>query len=33
MTAGYRDRIDGLGAQFIGKLAQLLGRQILHVAW
>jgi hypothetical protein len=33
MAAGLGDRIDCLLPQFIGKLAQLLGRQRTQVAW
>ena len=32
MAAGIGNRADGLAAQFIGQLCQLLGGQIFHVA-
>ena len=32
MAAGHGDRVDGLLPQFVGQLAKLLRRQVLHVA-
>ena len=32
MAAGLGDGVDGLGAQFVGQLAQLFRRQVLRVA-
>jgi hypothetical protein len=32
MAAGVGDRVDGLPPQLVGKLRELLGRQVLHVA-
>ena len=32
MAAGLGDRVDGLGAQFVGDLPELLRRQVLQVA-
>ncbi len=32
MAAGLGHRVDGLPAQFVGKLLELLYRQVLHIA-
>ena len=31
MAAGHGNRVDGLGAQFVGKLLELRGRQIAQI--